>query len=153
MARCPTCGADLVGHAVCPRCGTLAAAEFAIARLRTQVRRVVGERVSSVSRKLRPVHFFWVCAVMPLVLVPPIVSLISAIAAMRRPSEERSALNFEWIAIVSVVNLILSSLALYKFHFSPGEVFGFAASTARALLRFFLGLVPGSPSGPRITPV
>jgi len=126
---------------------------MALARVQGRTRNFVDEKVATISRSLRPAHFLWVCAIIPLVVLPPLVSLISAIAAMRRTSEQPPPVNFEWIAIVSAVNVIVSGLVLYKYHFPPSEVMGFAGAALRALLRFLFGFVPGTAPGPRVTPV
>jgi hypothetical protein len=124
-----------------------------LARLHGRTHQFVEEKVAAISRGLGPAHVLWLCAVVPLVMLPPLVALIAAVTAMRRTSDQPPAVNFEWIAIVSAVNLIVSGLVLYKFHVSPTEVFGFAGAAARAVLRFLFGIFPGIPSTPRATPV
>jgi hypothetical protein len=124
-----------------------------LARLHGRTRHFVEEKVATFSRGLRPVHFLWLCAIVPFFILPALVGLIWAVAAMRRSPDQIPPVNFEWIAIVSAVNLIVSGLILYKFHFSPTEVIGFAASEVRALLQFLSGLLSGTPAGPRTTPI
>ena len=89
---------------------------------------------------------------MPVFLLPPIVSLGYAIVSMRRAGGGQPA-GLEWLAIVSLINIIVSALILYKFHFSPNELALYFADHLRALLRALWPFVPSQPGTPKLTPV
>jgi hypothetical protein len=125
--RCQTCGAELSGRAVCYHCGTLVALEFGLARIQMRARQLFDDKINSfIPRRLAPHHFLWICAIMPFAVVPPFISFAWAIVSMRRRREgERSEEATEWIAIISLLNIILSVAFLYKFHFSPSELIAY----------------------------
>lgn len=153
LTHCPTCGADLGGRTICPRCGTLVAAEAALGRFRSKVTGFVDRRRAALPA-FGPAHFLWVCAFVPIVIAPPLVSLVVAIAAMRRRSGNVPLADYEWIAIISAVNIVLSGLILYKFHFSPAELSGHFLDFAKDWLAKFWNMVPRlQPSSPRVIPI
>ena len=153
LTHCSTCGADLGGRSICPRCGTLVGAEAALARVKSHVKRHIDTRLAALPA-FGPAHFLWICAVIPVVIVPPLVSLVVAIASMRQRSGKFSAVDFEWIAIISAINIVVSGLILYKFHFSPAELFAYFGSFAKEWLARFWTILPGShPPSPRIIPI
>ena len=132
--QCPTCGGNLSGRAICPRCGTLVAAEMRLARVQLRIRGFVDGHLAAFPKRIRPHHFLWACAIMPVFILPPLVSLVAAIRSLRRSGDALAEVNFEWIAIISALNIILSGIILYKFHFSPVEI-------ATSLGDFFRSLV------------
>lgn len=101
-------------------------------------------------RRLQTHHLLWLCALVPLAIVPPLLSLVASIALMGRSGQRAD--DLEWITTVSTLNILLSALVLYRFHFSPGELLGFLAN---GLLGHLLDLVPSTPRGPpaELTPV
>lgn len=154
IIHCPTCGTALEGRSICPRCGTLVGAELAIAHAAGRVKSMVGSRVA----RLRPTgsaQFLWVAAVIPIVLAPPLVSLAISIASMRRSAPTAApAANYEWIAIISLLNIILSGIVLYKFHFAPAEVLAYALDLLRSWLGKVGHIIPGhAPPPPRLVPI
>jgi hypothetical protein len=58
----------------------------------------------------------WACALMPLFVVPPLVSLVYALTAMRRRKKSPFHINEEWLAIVSALNIVISVVAWMKFN-------------------------------------
>jgi len=150
---CPTCGADLGGRSICARCGTLAGMEFGLARIQGRARHFYEGRIAPLPQRVRPHHFLWACALMPVFMLPPLVALVAAIGGMRKPGP--AVTNFEWIAIIAAVNLILSGLLLYKFHFSPAEISAFLHDVLRALIATIARYLPGhvAPPQPRMLPV
>jgi hypothetical protein len=143
----------LGGRSICPRCGTLVGAEAALARMQIKARSFVDTRLSALPA-FGPAHFLWACAFMPVVMAPPLVSLVIAIASLRGRGGDVAKTNFEWIAIISAINLIISSLILYKYHFSPAELFGHLAGLMKDWLGKFWSILPESkPSSPRIVPI
>jgi hypothetical protein len=67
---------------------------------------------------------------------------------LRRPRTDANETNLEWLAIVSTLNVILSCLILYKFHFSPVELMTQAVELVKAALRrlFFTPATPEPPA-------
>lgn len=143
VTNCPTCGADLGGHSICARCGTLAAMEVGFAQLKIRAKQFVGARLAVLPHNFQPHHFLWACAVMPVFILPPLVSLVCAVKAMRGSGGNLAPSNVEWIAIVSAINLVLSALFLYKYHFSAMEVISYINDAIRALMRMPSLLIPG----------
>lgn len=153
LTHCSTCGADLGGRSICPRCGTLVAAEAALARFQIKTKSFIDARVSAIPT-LGPTHFLWICAFVPIVIAPPLVSLVISITSMRRRGGDVAKTNFEWIAIISAINLVLSGLILYKYHFSPAELSGYAGGLLKDWLGKFWHILPGPPpSSPRVIPI
>jgi len=151
--HCSTCGTDLGGRSICPRCGTLVAAEAALARMQTKAKRFIDTRLSTLPAFGRA-HFLWVGAFIPIVMAPPLVSLVIAIASMRRRGGNVSSTDFEWIAVISAINIAVSGLILYKFHFSPAELSGYFVDLARDWLGRFWHILPQSkPSSPHVIPI
>jgi hypothetical protein len=69
------------------------------------------------------------------------------------PPGGASPINGEWLAIVSLLNIVLSLLLLYKLHFSPYEVAAFVRDSFYWLLRSIFHIVPGTPPSPRVIPI
>lgn len=153
MAHCSTCGTDLGGRSICPRCGTLVGVEAAMARMKLKAKNLIDTRLAALPA-FGPAHFLWVGAIIPIVIAPPLVSLVIAIGSMRRRGGPAPSVNFEWIAIVSAINIVLSGLILYKFHFSPAELSGYFGDFARDWLGRFWDSWPGArPAAPRVIPI
>jgi hypothetical protein len=153
LTHCSTCGTDLGGRSICPRCGTLIGVEAAITRIQTKAKRLIDSWLAALPA-FGPAHFLWVGAVIPVVIAPPLVSLGIAIASMRRRSGNIPPVDFEWIAIVSAINIVVSGLILYRFHFSPAELAGYFGDIMRDWLGKFWNVLPGSkPASPRIIPI
>ena len=152
--HCPTCGADLGGSSICPRCGTLAGAELALAKFRTRAHLFFESRRMLLPR-VTPHHFLWACALMPLFILPPLASLVLAVAGIRKSGASTPS-AYEWIAIISALNLVVSGLILYKFHFSPAELIaalGYLLKTIlRAIFDFIPSPIPTTPT-PRVIPI
>lgn len=127
--------------------------ELALARVQLRARQLFIERVTYLPRRLQPHHFLWVCAIIPVVIVPPLVSLILAIGGMRRSNSKSSDVNFEWIAIVSMLNVILSALFLYRFHFSPTEIMAYLADILLSFIREVAPYTPIREPPAKLTPV
>lgn len=146
--NCPTCGAVLDGRSICRRCGTLVALEFGVANIQGKAKSFLAARLAALPQRFRPHHFLWACAVMPLFIVPPLVSLVSSIASLRRPERNAAANDYEWIAIVSAINVILSGLVLYKFHFSVADVIDHIGDYLSAILHPVLPFIPDHTTRP-----
>ncbi len=143
VTRCTTCGSQLATRGVCQNCGTLVGVELAVARARQRVHGIAMLGAARVPRRLQTHHLLWLCALIPLAIVPPVLSLVASIALMGRGGQRTS--DLEWIATVSMLNILLSGLILYRFHFSPGELFAYLAN---GLLGQLWELVPPAPRRP-----
>ena len=154
ITNCPTCGTALQGRSICPRCGTLVGAEIAIAQATGRMKSMLGSQVARF-RPTGPAQFLWIAAVIPVVLAPPLVSLAISVASMRRSERAADPVNYEWIAIVSVLNIILSAIVLYKFHFAPAEVLAYALDLLRSWFGKVVYIIPGQapPPPPRLVPI
>lgn len=150
--RCPTCGTELGDRNICPRCGTLVGAELAISRIKGRARSLLDQRLP-VLPPIGPYHFLWACAFMPIVLLPPIVSFSVSISSMRKLDRGADAANFEWIAIISVINLVISAIILYKFHFSPAELTTYILSFVKYIIHSVSSFLPLQRSSPRLVPI
>jgi hypothetical protein len=73
------------------------------------------------------------------------------ITSLRRPISYSGAAQLEWIAIISAINLLLSLLILYKFHFSVAEFISHLGDNLKALFGGLL-LEEHRPSI-RVTPI
>src|SRR3954470_19401280 len=155
LAQCPTCGTELGGRSICSRCGTLVGVEMGLARLQTKGRALFDARIASIPQRMRPHHFLWACAFMPVVVLPPLFSLVSSVLSMRRSQAASGQdASYEWIAVISALNIIVSVLILYKFHFSPAELAAFLTDLIRSALRTLFHFVPApsAPPSPRLIP-
>jgi len=152
-ARCTTCGFEVGERLVCPNCGTLVAAERRLARMSATAQAYASQKLDALPRRITINHFLWACALMPVFVLPPAVSLAYALSSMRRPADSTKT-NCEWLAIISILNIALSLLLLYRLHFSPVEVALFIGGFVRALFRDVLHLLPGQgqPPQPRLIP-
>jgi hypothetical protein len=72
---------------------------------------------------------------------------------MRRSNSKSSDVNFEWIAIVSMLNVILSALFLYRFHFSPTEIMAYLADILLSFIREVAPYTPIREPPAKLTPV
>jgi hypothetical protein len=152
-ARCSTCGADVGGRAICSHCGTLLGVERGVAKVRSSIRAYVAARMQALPRRLTINHFLWLCAVMPVFVLPPLASLAFAVVSLKKKGNTAPGLDSEWLAIVSLLNVVLSLLLLYKLHFSPVEVAAFFRDLVESLLRSIFHVVPGNPPKPRVIPI
>ena len=153
LGHCPTCGTDLGDRSICPRCGTLVGVEATMARVKFKAKDLINRRLAAIPA-FGPAHFLWVGAVIPVVIVPPLVSLVISVASMLRRGPIATSANFEWIAIASAINIVLSGLILYKFHFSPAELSGYFEGFVRDVLGRLWNSLPGSrPAAPRVIPI
>jgi hypothetical protein len=153
--RCSTCGADVGERAICPRCGTLIGVERGLAKLTAGARSYTTDWLTTLPRRLSIHHFLWLCAVMPVVVLPPLASLGFALLSMRHRDNTAPGINAEWLAIISFLNIVLSLLLLYKLHFSPYEVAAFIRDIVHSLLGSILRVVPdgGGYQSPRVIPI
>lgn len=151
--RCSTCGAATDGRAICPRCGTLLGVERSLSKITSSARSFTADRLHALPRRLTINHFLWLCAVMPVVVVPPVASLIFAILSMRQRENAAPGISTEWLGIVSFLNIVLSLLLLYKLHFSPFEIAGFVRDSFYWLMRSIFHVVPGVHQSPRVIPI
>jgi hypothetical protein len=153
-SRCSTCGADLGGRAVCSHCGSLAALELGWARLQMRGRQALNEKIlSRFPKRLSPHHLLWACAFMPLFVVPPLISLAYSIRAMRRPGSDQMGVRFDWIAIISLLNVILSCAAWYKLHLSPFEIIAYVKQTISVFFDGLFQLPPAKEPPSRMIPI
>jgi hypothetical protein len=153
ISNCPTCGAVLNGRSVCGRCGSLAAAEALIGRTRFRVRSFLDRQIFNARLQFRLHHFLWLCAVVPLVFLPPLFALGYSFISIRRDVETDKGAAYEWIAILSAINLIISVLVLYQFKFSPNDLAAYVADSFDHLRYQFFPFRPPQPSPPRLTPI
>jgi hypothetical protein len=160
ITHCTTCGAELHGKSICQRCGTLVGIETRVRQIKHSVGTFIQEKTTAIPRRFQAHHFLWLCALFPLLLVPAAVSLVYAVRAMRAADRsERVKADFEWIAIVSAVNLIVSALLLYKFYFLVNELYLQGPQTLRealgAVIRSILRMfyAPLQPPAIKPTPV
>jgi hypothetical protein len=109
--------------------------------------------MAALPRRLTINHFLWLCAVMPVFVVPPIASLIFGIASMCREKNVPPNIHAEWLAIISFLNIVLSLLLLYKLHFSPYEVMAFIRDTLHWLLGSIFHFAPAGHQAPRVVPI
>jgi hypothetical protein len=109
--------------------------------------------MATLPRRLTINHFLWLCAVMPVAILPPLASLIFAAVSIRQRDNATPGINAEWLAIVSFLNIVLSLLLLYKLHFSPYEIVGFIRDFFYWLVRSIFHVVPGGQSSPRVIPI
>jgi hypothetical protein len=119
--------------------------------MQAQARNSIDGLVQAIPRRLTISHFLWACALMPIFILPPLASLAYAVMLMRDRGVP-TGVNTEWLAIISLVNIALSLLLLYKLHFSPADVVGFLADFVRSLLRVFFHFNSGQPPEPRLIP-
>jgi hypothetical protein len=114
-SHCPTCGTPLQGQPVCSRCGTLIALEARLARAQSRVGAFYHRTRRALVEHMDGRRFLWACAVVPMFIVPPLVSLSYSIASMRRSSDVGQRHGYEWMLLISAINIILSVLILVKF--------------------------------------
>lgn len=155
VSRCPTCAAEVNDQIVCYRCGTLLAVEASLQRTKGRLAAFVADKRNALlPRRLGAHHFLWACAVIPFFLLPPLVSLIYAVGAMRRGAAQRISADFEWIAVISAINLVVSSLVLYKYYFVLNDLLLQGPEMLRAFVRrWFFFMQPQQPTMPKPIPV
>lgn len=153
--RCTTCGSEVGERLICPNCGTLVAAERRLAKMSATVHAYASHKLEGLPRRITAAHFLWACALMPVFVLPPMVSLAFAILSMRQKSEAPGHVNAEWLGIISLLNIGLSLLLLYKLHFSPQEIAAYFGDVFHSLLRSIFQFVPfpKQQGGGRIIPI
>jgi hypothetical protein len=153
ITNCPTCGAGLGGKSICYRCGTLAGIESRVQKAKQSIAAFVQDRSSVLPRRFQAHHFLWLCAIVPLLIVPAAVSLVYALRSMRRENRSINA-DFEWIAIVAAINLVISGLLLYQFYFLINDFYTQGPENLRDLLRkLFRFFQPQEAPPVKLTPV
>jgi hypothetical protein len=154
VSRCPTCGADLHGSAICSRCGTLASFEIGLARARARAGSSFREFLQRVlPARIEARHFLWVCALVPFSFFPPLLSLAYAVFSLRGNRYSNAEKNgFEWLAIISLLNIIVSALALYSFHFAYSEMLVAFFQHLKNIFEFKFSPIQHAPP-PKLLPV
>jgi hypothetical protein len=114
--HCPTCAADIGDAPICQRCGSLPGIERRVQKTRSEFQNFIDQKLALLPAHFEARHFLWACAVVPLFLVPPLFSLIYSIRAMQARQTQNASADFEWISIISALNLVVSLLLLYKLH-------------------------------------
>ena len=152
-SRCTTCGTEIGTRLICPNCGTLVAAERRLAKMTTTVQTYASQKFEALPRRITAGHFLWACALMPVFVLPPVVSLVLAILSMRQKSDAPAHVNVEWLAIISLLNIGLSLLLLYKLHFSPQEIAVYFTDLFRSFLQSIFHFIPTPQRGPRVIPI
>jgi hypothetical protein len=97
-------------------CGTLVAVEQWIKRLKSTFHNRFVDWSLRLPKRLEVHHLLWICAVVPLFVVPALISFTYSFTALCR-GRENAKINFEWVAIISAVNILISAMVLYKCHF------------------------------------
>lgn len=90
---------------------------------------------------------------MPVFVVPPLASLIFAILSMRQKENTAVSIQSDWLAIISLLNIVLSLLLLYRLHFSPHEVVAFVRDLVNWALGSILHVIPGGHKVPGVIPI
>jgi hypothetical protein len=154
IARCPTCAADLDGKVMCPRCGSLPGIEAYFQQTKGNIDRFVSSKKAAIlPSRFEAQHFLWACAIIPLFVLPPLVSLTYAVVAMRKPANQSVQANFEWIAIISAINIVVSILLLYKLHFLAGDLLEHLPFQIRTFLRNWFYFQPPEKPPIKVMPV
>lgn len=153
LRRCQTCGAAVEGRSICPRCGTLVALESSAAAIQLKVKTFINSQFAILPRTLLPHYFLWLCAVTPLLVLPAMMSLLVAIRSLRRTNGGAEANGLEWLAVISAINVVLSSLVIYKLHFSIVDFLSHLGSDLRAMFNYHFLLPPGQEHSIRPTPI
>jgi hypothetical protein len=104
-----------------------------MAKIRWEAKAFLNAKFTALPQSFFPHYFLWLCAIAPFFLLPPLVSLLISILSMRRSNEHSGINDVEWVAVVSAINIILSLLILYKFHFSVAEFVSFLGSRLRMI--------------------
>lgn len=153
--RCPTCATELGDRSICYRCGSLPALETRIRTSKFALQGLLHSVSNLLPRRFEGAHFLWACAIIPLLMLPPLFSLVYSIRAMRQRTGQLVQADFEWIAIVSAVNVIVSALVLYKLNVTFHEIWAQGPDLVRSLLRRWLELFSPRPPSyvPKLTPV
>src|SRR3569832_342958 len=120
--------------------------------MKGRVRLLLDEKLPPLTQ-IRPYHFLWACAFVPIVLLPPLVSFLVSISSMRKRSGGAEFSNFEWIAIVSTLNIIMSGIVLYKFHFSHSELAAYLISFVEYMIDSLSSVLPIQRGTPRLIPI
>jgi hypothetical protein len=108
--------------------------ELAISGAKGRIQRGLDDIRMKAPHRFQKHHFLWACAVIPFFMLPPVFALIYAIMAMRKKTRPSIDANFEWIAIIAFVNIIVSALILYKVHFIAQDLITQWPDMVRSLL-------------------
>lgn len=150
--RCPNCGAELGEASICQRCGSLPALEAAISNARIGLKGYVQQKWMLLPRRFQGQHFLWICAVIPLFILPPIFALVYSVVAMRKERTPLGA-NFEWVAVLSAVNIVVSALILYKLHFVANDLIADFPEMLRSTFRRWFLFDTSPPPRPIVKPM
>jgi hypothetical protein len=120
--QCPTCGAVVGKGPICQHCGTLVALELQFAKIRTEARNRFSQRLARLPKRIELHHLVWLCALMPIFVLPPVFSFFYAVIMMRRDRNSADAPAWDWLAILSAVNVVISLALWVKFHFAGTEM-------------------------------
>jgi hypothetical protein len=109
VRTCPSCGSALnTGSLTCSSCGGVVAVENVLSRLKQEFRHQA-ERIGWSIRD--PEVLIWVLAVVPILILPPLLALFMSFRSSRvSPADSpasKSNLNL-FVAIVAVCNIVLS---------------------------------------------
>jgi len=140
--RCTTCGSQLTAYSICPHCGSLIGVENAVRRVRGLIHARVARAQKHFPHRLSTLQFLWICALIPLAIVPPVLSLLASVKLMGRPAAARWDNQLEWIITIAAINLLLSVLVLSRFHFSPSEL---ASYLRGSIFLPILDMIPNVP--------
>lgn len=108
LRRCPSCGAAVSDTAMsCNTCGGVLAIDTLFMRLR--------QEGSFFTQRLRSVIVeknltLWILALIPLLILPPVLAAILSLRAARESTETERSAAF-WIIGIALCNIILSVLA------------------------------------------
>jgi hypothetical protein len=149
--RCITCGAELHGRSICRSCGSLVGLETAITHVGRQVVRHVSTVRALAPTRLTLHHLLWVCASIPLLVGPALVSLCLSVLWMRSTRTRSYPNDLEWIATVAMLNLLLSGIILYRYQVSLTDFFAFLLHALRSW--HLLPFPPMPAETPSLTPV
>jgi len=65
----------------------------------------------------------WIFALVPLLILPPVVSLVYAVLTLRKDLPSVRSSNLDWLIIISALNIFVSLTLWAKFHFAGAELF------------------------------
>lgn len=117
---CPECGLPLRPvNFVCASCGAVWFIAAPSAWFATK-RRILQARLRA-DHRLRRQYLLWTLACLPVLLVPPALALL-ALWMGRRERAAASGQDDTWVAVVAIVNLLLSCLLLVRLHELAGQL-------------------------------
>lgn len=119
---CPTCGSEYNGRAICSHCGTIVGVDLKINQMRGDAYSFISRQRSRLPKRMEMHHVVWLCAIVPLTILPPILSLLYACLVLRKGDAPKVAIDWQWLAIISIMNIVLSTIIWSKFNFAVGEI-------------------------------